>query len=1681
MTSPTTHALIGGVEPSLCRVMSHLAEKYGKLFLPWSCLEIPRISSSAESDEKNDSSDETVLEKPGDPNSPPTSTTTTTSSTKTGQVTDSDSKDNSRAKAKELSSAATGSHVAMVTPTARQMARGVFTALGHFGWKHISIITLDSRYWRALAHFVDVELRAWQRLVPALLVLPDAPTQANITALFEVRAKRIIKAYLLVLPSSSPLISRVLEEAEKEGVTRLAAFFIVDPFYAPSPIPRAPTAATAPAPSSGGHHLHSPNHQNFSHPRPTPTDDSRQNTSRPMSPRRSSPLASELRTKRFQSLRQFLNASFEATRSVMILAPVTRGPPNPLPPAQPRSSKPPSSKAQERPAARQDGQQDPEQSSGDGQNHVYREGKGQSEGIGQSQDRGRLEGSTTAFFNHSGIPETEMVLTRLVFDSISLLSHLLRANVGAFRLRRKSSGHRNSTSEESTKLVAPRSESYNNTMSNINNNSSSNNSAVSRAQRRKRRRRRSNNNKAAGKSVDRSRRSDSVSELFEWDGVLSRVISERDSQPSEDNHGLLIRDLKGDLYFTEEVAEKERLYFEMKKLNTEREGHEFEKKLESIIGSSWIKENGFNRHRKKEGELNKSQPIEMKVKRPTFFPSFWGEGFVSVLGERSYDFLLLDWDPKTKDMATVLELIDAPSKRPSKIGSGEMSVRTIRPVDWAHNVPIPRDKDCGPTVCGYTVPGGSVAPGYVVMIVMCMLFLFGACCAAAAVLRKRLRQKEMSRGPYKILLTSADLTLTSRPESAPRKVGDYVCIAGCVLSVLPGSGTAERPDLLRGSFSSPQRANHDNLLNNLPNAVHKDHEDAKAKYNGDFVHLRYFYHQGNFEVKNRTITLLKQMHDLRHENVNGFLGMLCDPVRPGFVFEYCTRRSLEDVIRQEDIKLDWSFRLSLLTDLVRGMRYLHGSPLRHHGRLTSRNCVIDARWVLKVTDYGLPGIYDTQNISQPKRPTRDLLWKAPEQLRDEGLLLKGSQAADVFSFSIIMQEVVVRGGPYCMVQLTHQEIIARLKKPPPMIRPSVSKGAAPPDAINIMKQCWAELPEMRPDFNQINDLFKKLNQGRRLNIVDTMFQMLEKYSSNLEELIRDRTEQLDLEKKKTEQLLNRMLPSSVANQLKLGMPVAPEEFDEVTIYFSDIVGFTSISAYSTPFEVVDLLNDLYTAFDSTINHYNVYKVETIGDAYMVVSGLPSRIDDHAAQIATMALDLLHLSGKFRIRHLHNIPLMVRIGIHTGPCCAGVVGMTMPRYCLFGDTVNTASRMESTGSAWRIHISEQTSSVLKEAGGYHLEYRGLTKLKGKGEMPTYWLLGKDDFKKELPAPPEIGLDEELIRLGRQHYMNRRDSTVESLTGIKGFSSIHAAKMQTDPQEACSSVMAEAERASCSSVNEFLPRLPTVQQNSSESEECLQSDHEPKAGEPSYSDSSMPNGRTQKEPPNIVVKESNTSAKDVKSSSTKSVSKSNCIRSKSDNAMPKKEVCDSVAVPKMNSKDQHVRHKRSASRPSVPSTGVVQNHIPQVPVIELQGRTVISKTSVSCPDTPRNRAVPASSHRVVSKSNSADSRSHIGPEELEEMVVRGSSCSPGPRRESCRGSSPPLLCHNKIYPHQGGPVSPIRDLNRPLANPGDSWRPHQRQQETGVPSGKPTSLHGMTAECEVHPCNVDPPSPTESTML
>ncbi|XP_047192531.1 guanylate cyclase soluble subunit beta-2 isoform X3 [Scophthalmus maximus] len=213
---------------------------------------------------------------------------------------------------------------------------------------------------------------------------------------------------------------------------------------------------------------------------------------------------------------------------------------------------------------------------------------------------------------------------------------------------------------------------------------------------------------------------------------------------------------------------------------------------------------------------------------------------------------------------------------------------------------------------------------------------------------------------------------------------------------------------------------------------------------------------------------------------------------------------------------------------------------------------------------------------------------------------------------------------------------------------------------------------------------------------------------------------LEAEKEKTETLLYAMLPRHVANQLKDGKSVEAGEFEVCTILFSDVVTFTNICAACEPIRIVHMLNCMYSKFDRLTSIHDVYKVETIGDAYMVVGGVPVPTDTHAHRVANFALGM-RIAAREVTNPVTGKPIQIRVGLHTGPVLAGVVGEKMPRYCLFGDTVNTASRMESHGLPDHIHLSSSTYSELTDAG-FNIQQRGQIEVKGKGQMTTYFLLG-----------------------------------------------------------------------------------------------------------------------------------------------------------------------------------------------------------------------------------------------------------------------------------------------------------------------------------------------------------------------
>uniref|UniRef100_A0A182JDJ6 Guanylate cyclase n=1 Tax=Anopheles atroparvus TaxID=41427 RepID=A0A182JDJ6_ANOAO len=477
----------------------------------------------------------------------------------------------------------------------------------------------------------------------------------------------------------------------------------------------------------------------------------------------------------------------------------------------------------------------------------------------------------------------------------------------------------------------------------------------------------------------------------------------------------------------------------------------------------------------------------------------------------------------------------------------------------------------------------------------------------------------------------------------------------------------------------------------------------------------------------------KRMKDVQHDHLVRFYGACLDPQPDPFILtEYCPKGSLQDILENETIKLDWMFKISLMHDIVKGMAFLHSTDLHSHGSLKSSNCVVDSRFVLKITDFGLHQLRrncedtDVESYAYWKK----LLWTAPELLRHPQCPPAGSQKGDVYSFGIIIQEIVSRQGPFYLgtEEKSPKEIIKLVRDGPGLMgtpfRPKVDETSYE-DVNNIMVKCWTEEPSDRPDFGGLKTIIRKINKENESgNILDNLLQRMEQYANNLEALVDERTQDYFEEKRKCEELLYQLLPKSVAAQLIMGKSVIAETYDQVTIYFSDIVGFTSISAQSTPMQVVDLLNDLYTCFDSIVENFDVYKVETIGDAYMVVSGLPVRNGNlHAREISRMALRLLAAVYKFTIRHRPNEQLRLRIGLHSGPCVAGVVGLKMPRYCLFGDTVNTASRMESNGEALKIHVSHTTKTLLDTFGTFDLTERGLVPMKGKGEMLTYWLNGE----------------------------------------------------------------------------------------------------------------------------------------------------------------------------------------------------------------------------------------------------------------------------------------------------------------------------------------------------------------------
>jgi len=271
--------------------------------------------------------------------------------------------------------------------------------------------------------------------------------------------------------------------------------------------------------------------------------------------------------------------------------------------------------------------------------------------------------------------------------------------------------------------------------------------------------------------------------------------------------------------------------------------------------------------------------------------------------------------------------------------------------------------------------------------------------------------------------------------------------------------------------------------------------------------------------------------------------------------------------------------------------------------------------------------------------------------------------------------------------------------------------ASTPRQAHVLRVRWVPLPEGRVvllrDVTAQAELESSLRQQHDLTELRRLHE---------QELAHLRA--IQSERERADQLLLNILPKPVADRLKNGQRIIVENFPDVTVLFADLVDFTRFAAQHSPPDVLQVLNMVFSIFDQLTDELGVEKVKTIGDAYMAVGGLSLPRSDHAEAMAELALamraELLKLGEQLQI------PLHLRIGLHSGPVTAGVISGKKFAYDLWGDTVNTASRMESHGVADGIHLSEAVHERL--GGRYHFQDQGVIQVKGKGPMRTWLLLG-----------------------------------------------------------------------------------------------------------------------------------------------------------------------------------------------------------------------------------------------------------------------------------------------------------------------------------------------------------------------
>jgi adenylate cyclase len=357
---------------------------------------------------------------------------------------------------------------------------------------------------------------------------------------------------------------------------------------------------------------------------------------------------------------------------------------------------------------------------------------------------------------------------------------------------------------------------------------------------------------------------------------------------------------------------------------------------------------------------------------------------------------------------------------------------------------------------------------------------------------------------------------------------------------------------------------------------------------------------------------------------------------------------------------------------------------------------------ISYTNLGKNQIFRLRNQN---RNRYDIAWSIPKQQQKYILIVRHDSAAvqlELYAFSIRVAGLVLIISIFVTLT-TMLTLGVTVIKPILLLRDDLM-AAGEAISQDMGDPIFATFSLHREDeMGEVIKAFKQMLKRVRKEISDR--QMVE---------VRLRDEQ-----EKSERLLLNVLPAEIAQQLKHDQSAIAHRFDEVTILFADLVNFTGLAAQISPIELVNLLNQIFSSFDRLAEVYGLEKIKTIGDAYMVVGGLPTPKSDHAIAVAQMALDMQKSISQFQTATGQSFQL--RIGINTGSVVAGVIGLKKFSYDLWGDAVNLASRMESHGIVGKIQVSETTYLNIKN--DYQLEKRGEIQVKGRGMVTTYFLINR----------------------------------------------------------------------------------------------------------------------------------------------------------------------------------------------------------------------------------------------------------------------------------------------------------------------------------------------------------------------